>query len=135
MAQRIVLNETSYHGKGAIAELATEVERRGFKKAFVCSDPDLVKFGVTKKVTDVLDNAGYAYELYSNIKPNPNIQKTNAPQAKSIKFFIIILPAFFALVNPVSTIANPACIKNTKAAPNNTQIVSTDEYIINPPNN
>ena len=74
MAQRIVLNETSYHGKGAIAELATEVERRGFKKAFVCSDPDLVKFGVTKKVTDVLDNAGYAYELYSNIKPNPTIE-------------------------------------------------------------
>ncbi len=74
MAQRIVLNETSYHGKGAIAELATEVERRGLKKAFVCSDPDLVKFGVTKKVTDVLDNAGYAYELYSNIKPNPTIE-------------------------------------------------------------
>ena len=74
MAQRIVLNETSYHGKGAIAELATEVERRGFKKAFVCSDPDLVKFGVTKKVTDVLDNDGYAYELYSNIKPNPTIE-------------------------------------------------------------
>lgn len=74
MASRIVLNETSYHGKGAIAEIATEVERRGFKKAFVCSDPDLVKFGVTKKVTDVLDNAGYAYELYSNIKPNPTIE-------------------------------------------------------------
>ena len=74
MASRIVLNETSYHGKGAIAELATEVERRGFKKAFVCSDPDLVKFGVTKKVTDVLDQAGYAYELYSNIKPNPTIE-------------------------------------------------------------
>ena len=56
MVNRIVLNETSYHGAGAIQEIATEVTKRGFKKAFVCSDPDLVKFGVTKKVTDVLDN-------------------------------------------------------------------------------
>ena len=55
MANRIVLNETSYHGAGAIKEIAGEVKTRGFKKAFVCSDPDLVKFGVTKKVTDVLD--------------------------------------------------------------------------------
>ena len=71
MVNRIVLNETSYHGAGAIA---TEVTKRGFKKAFVCSDPDLVKFGVTKKVTDVLDNAGLAYEVYSQIKPNPTIE-------------------------------------------------------------
>ena len=56
MSNRIVLNETSYHGKGAIQDIATEVKTRGFKKAFVCSDPDLIKFGVTKKVTDVLDN-------------------------------------------------------------------------------
>jgi len=74
MAKRFVLNETSYHGKGAIAEIATEIKARGFKKAFVCSDPDLVKFNVTKKVLDVLDNAGIPYELYSNIKPNPTIQ-------------------------------------------------------------
>ncbi len=74
MSNRIVLNETSYHGKGAIQDIATEVKTRGFKKAFVCSDPDLVKFGVTKKVTDVLDNAGFAYEIYSNIKPNPTIE-------------------------------------------------------------
>ena len=74
MANRIVLNETSYHGAGAIKEIAGEVKTRGFKKAFVCSDPDLVKFGVTKKVTDVLDDAGLAYELYSNIKPNPTIE-------------------------------------------------------------
>ena len=67
MVNRIVLNETSYHGAGAIQEIATEVTKRGFKKAFVCSDPDLVKFGVTKKVTDVLDNAGLAYEVYSQI--------------------------------------------------------------------
>ena len=64
MVNRIVLNETSYHGAGAIQEIATEATKRGFKKAFVCSDPDLVKFGVTKKVTDVLDNAGLAYEVY-----------------------------------------------------------------------
>ena len=74
MSNRIVLNETSYHGKGAIQDIATEVKTRRFKKAFVCSDPDLIKFGVTKKVTDVLDNAGFAYEIYSNIKPNPTIE-------------------------------------------------------------
>ena len=74
MANRFVLNETSYHGKGAIKEIATEIQARGFKKAFVCSDPDLIKFGVTKKVTDVLDGAGIAYEIYSNIKPNPTIE-------------------------------------------------------------
>lgn len=74
MAKRIVLNETSYHGKGAVREIAAEVGARGFKKAFICSDPDLVKFGVTKKVTDVLDEAGCEYEVYSNIKPNPTIE-------------------------------------------------------------
>lgn len=74
MANRFVLNETSYHGAGAIAEIATEAKARGFQKAFVCSDPDLVKFGVTKKVLDVLEEAGLAYELYSNIKPNPTIE-------------------------------------------------------------
>lgn len=74
MANRIVLNETSYHGAGAIREIPGEVKVRGFRKAFVCSDPDLLKFGVTKKVTDVLDEAGLAYEIYSNIKPNPTIE-------------------------------------------------------------
>ena len=74
MANRFVLNETSYHGKGAIKEIATEIKGRGFAKAFVCSDPDLIKFGVTKKVTDVLDAANIAYEIYSEIKPNPTIQ-------------------------------------------------------------
>lgn len=74
MANRIVLNETSYHGAGAIQEIANEAKNRGFAKAFVCSDPDLIKFGVTKKVTDVLDAAGLAYEIYSNIKPNPTIE-------------------------------------------------------------
>ena len=74
MANRFVLNETSYHGAGAIAEIATETKIRGFKKACVCSDPDLVKFGVTQKVLDVLEKNGMAYELYSNIKPNPTIE-------------------------------------------------------------
>lgn len=74
MANRIVLNETSYHGKGAVAAIANEVKGRGFTKAFLCSDPDLLKFGVTQKVTDVLDKAGLAYEIYSDIKANPTIQ-------------------------------------------------------------
>ena len=74
MANRIVLNETSYHGSGAIKEIVNEVKGRNLKKAFVCSDPDLVKFGVTKKVLDVLEGAGLEYELYSNIKPNPTIE-------------------------------------------------------------
>ena len=74
MANRIVLNETSYHGAGAIQEIANEAKARGFKKAFVCSDPDLIKFNVTCKVTKVLEDAGLAYEIYSNIKPNPTIE-------------------------------------------------------------
>ncbi len=74
MANRFILNETSYHGAGAIKEIVTEFQARGFKKAFVASDPDLVKFGVTAKVTDLLDAAGIAYELYSNIQPNPTIE-------------------------------------------------------------
>lgn len=74
MANRFVLNETSYHGAGAIKDIATEAKGRGFKKAFVCSDPDLIKFGVTKKVIDVLEGAGLEYEIYSNIKPNPTIE-------------------------------------------------------------
>ena len=74
MANRFVLNETSYHGAGAIKEIATEAKGRGFKKAFVCSDPDLIKFGVTQKVIDVLEGAGLDYEIYSNIKPNPTIE-------------------------------------------------------------
>ena len=74
MANRIVLNEISYHGKGAIQEIANEVKAHGFQKAFVCSDPDLIKFGVTAKVLAVLDGAGLAYEVSSNIKPNPTIE-------------------------------------------------------------
>lgn len=74
MANRFVLNETSYHGAGAIKDIATEAKGRGFKRAFVCSDPDLIKFGVTKKVIDVLEGAGLDYEIYSNIKPNPTIE-------------------------------------------------------------
>lgn len=78
MANRFVLNETSYHGAGAISAIADEVTARGFKKAFVCSDPDLIKFGVTKKVTDVLDKISFPYEIYSNIKPNPTIENVQS---------------------------------------------------------
>ncbi len=74
MSYRFNLNETSYHGSGAIKEIAAEAKGRGFKKAFVCSDPDLIKFGVTKKVLDVLDEASLSYEVYSDIKANPTIE-------------------------------------------------------------
>ena len=74
MSNRFVLNETSYHGAGAINDIATEAKTRGFQKAFVCSDPDLVKFGVTQKVLNVLDQNDLEYTLYSNIKPNPTIE-------------------------------------------------------------
>lgn len=74
MANRFVLNETSYHGKGAIQSIAEEAKQRGFQKAFICSDPDLLKFGVTKKVTDVLDSHALDYTLYSDIKANPTIE-------------------------------------------------------------
>ena len=74
MADRIVLNPISYHGHGAIENIVTELTARGYKKAFVATDPDLLKFGVTKKVTDLLDKAGFAYEVYSNIKANPTIE-------------------------------------------------------------
>ena len=74
MANKIVLNEVSYHGKGAILNVPEEAKGRGFKKAFICSDPDLIKFNVTKKVTDLLDKEGLPYEIYSDIKANPTIQ-------------------------------------------------------------
>lgn len=78
MANRIVLNEISYHGAGAINHIADEVNARGFKKAFICSDPDLVKFKVTAKVTEVLDKEGLVYEVYSDIKPNPTIENVQS---------------------------------------------------------
>ena len=74
MAYRFNLNETSYHGKGAIKEIAVEAKGRHFRKAFVCSDPDLIRFNVTKKVLDVLEEAGLDYEVYSDIKANPTIE-------------------------------------------------------------
>lgn len=74
MANRIVLNTISHHGKGAIGEITNELTARGFKKAFVCSDPDLIKFNVTSKITDLLDKAAFEYEIYSDIKANPTIE-------------------------------------------------------------
>lgn len=73
MSNRIVLNEISYHGSGAIKNIVDEVQKRGYKKALVCSDPDLIKFGVTSKVTSILDEAGLPYIIYSDIKANPTI--------------------------------------------------------------
>ena len=78
MANRFVLNETSYHGKGAISNIADEVKGRSFKKCFVCTDPDLLKFGVAQKVTDVLDNADIQYSVYSNIKANPTVENVQS---------------------------------------------------------
>ena len=74
MANKIVLNETSYHGAGAIKEITVEAKNRGFGKAFVCSDPDLVKFNVTSKVTDLLKAENMDFEVYSEIQPNPTIE-------------------------------------------------------------
>lgn len=78
MSKKIVLNEISYHGAGAIKEIVTEVKGRNLNKAFLCSDPDLIKFGVTGKVTAVLDEAGLSYEIYSDIKPNPTIENVQS---------------------------------------------------------
>lgn len=74
MVNRIMLNQTSYHGCGAIQEIASEAKAHGFQKAFVCSDPDLIKFQVTAKVTDILDQSGLSYQIYSDIKANPTIE-------------------------------------------------------------
>ena len=82
MPNRIILNNVSYHGKGAIQAIPDEVRARGFKKAFVCSDPDLVKFNVTKKVTDLLDANNLEYVIYSNIKPNPTIENVQTGVAE-----------------------------------------------------
>ncbi|MBO5281281.1 MAG: lactaldehyde reductase [Clostridia bacterium] len=74
MANRFVANAISYHGKGAINEIPGIVAAKGFKKAFIATDPDLVKFGVTAKVTDILEKEGMEYVIYSDIKPNPTIE-------------------------------------------------------------
>ena len=74
MSNRIILNNVSYHGKGAIKEIPAIAKAKGFAHVFVCSDPDLIQFGVTAKVTDLLDEAGIAYTIYSGIKPNPTIE-------------------------------------------------------------
>lgn len=74
MANRFILNETSYHGKGAINAIGSEIKSRNAHKAFVCSDPDLIKFGVTDKVLNVLKQEGIEYSIYSNIKANPTIE-------------------------------------------------------------
>ena len=78
MANRIMLNQTSYHGAGAIAEVAAEAKSHGFKKALVCTGPSLLRHGVTAKVTDILDKNGLTYEIFSDIKANPTIENVQA---------------------------------------------------------
>lgn len=78
MSQRIVLNTISHHGKGAINEIVNEVKSKGFRKAFICTDPDLIKFGVSNKVTSLLDNSNLLYEIFSDIKANPSIENIKA---------------------------------------------------------
>ena len=78
MANRFVSNAVSYHGMGAIQEIPGLVAAKGLQKAFICTDPELVKFGVTKKVTDILDANGMAYEVYSDVKPNPTIENVQS---------------------------------------------------------
>ncbi len=92
MSQRFMLNETSYHGKGAIESIVPEINSRGYKSILVCTDPDLLKFGVTKKVTDLLDKAGITYHVYSNIKPNPTIENVQGgvEEAKRVKADAIV---------------------------------------------
>ena len=86
MANRIVLNETSYHGKGAVQDIVTEVKKRCFKKALVVTDPDLIKFHVADNVTKLLDANGLAYEVYDKVKANPtvNVVKSGVEMFKSI---------------------------------------------------
>jgi len=84
MSQRFMLNETSYHGRGAIKEIVTEAKGRGYTKALVCSDPSLIKFGVTDKVTSLLDKAKIPYEIFSDIKPNPTIENVKNGVEKCI---------------------------------------------------
>ena len=78
MANRIVLNTICYHGKGAIEKIVPELTARGYKKAFICTDPDLLKFGVAQKVTDLLDASGFAYEIFSDVKANPTIENVQS---------------------------------------------------------
>ena len=92
MSYRFMLNETSYHGKGAIQNIVSEINARGFKKILVCSDPDLVKFGVTSKVTSLLDEAKISYDLFTNIKPNPTIENvvSGVNKCKEVKADCIV---------------------------------------------
>lgn len=78
MAYRFILNETSYHGHGAVNEIVAEVKSRGFKKALIVTDADLMKFGVVKKVTNILDRNDFAYEIFDKVKANPSVAVVQA---------------------------------------------------------
>ncbi len=94
MANRIMLNQTSYHGIGAIKEIPNEVKTNGFSKALICCGPTLLKHGVIAKITDILDANGLAYEIFSDIKPNPTIENVvdgvNAFKAAGADYILAI---------------------------------------------
>ncbi|MCR5084513.1 MAG: lactaldehyde reductase [Succinivibrionaceae bacterium] len=122
MSNRIILNETSYHGSGAIASIVDEAKGRGLKKAFLCSDPDLVKFNVTKKVTSILDKAGLAYEIYSNIRPNPTIENVKT----GVKAFHDSGADYFIAVGGGSSMDTAKAISIIAANPEFADVVSLE---------
>ena len=109
MANRFVLNTISYHGSGAIKEIPGELQRRGYKKIFVCSDPDLVKFGVTAKVTDELDAAGIAWSLYSEIKPNPAMSPILTLLKQKTRENVNSVKAFQQMMKNIAAKGQPLC--------------------------
>lgn len=129
MANRIVLNNISYHGKGAINEIATEAKARGFKKAFLCTDPDLLKFGVTKKVMDVLESQGLPYVVFSDLKPNPTIG--NAQDA--VKSFLDSGADYIIAVGGGSAIDTAKAVSIIAANPDHMDVRSL-EGAVNTPN-
>ena len=118
---RIILNETSYHGKGCINEIPEIVNSKGFTKAFICSDPDLIKFGVTGKITDLLDQAQLPYDVYSKIKANPtieNVQEGVAAFKASGADYIIAIGGGVGMA-PINAIASDLAKKG-----NNVSVIS-----------
>lgn len=108
MANRFMLNETSYHGHGAIKNIVPEIKCRGFEKILVCTDSSLVRFGVSKKVTDLLDEADIKYEMFTDIKPNPTIENVLAgvKAAKEAKVDAIVAQRIVFLMKAINDAKN-----------------------------
>ena len=132
MANRVILNTVSFHGAGAIKEIPALAKNRGFKKVFICSDPDLVKFGVTKKVTDLLDEAAIPYSLYSDIKPNPTIQNVQAYILfkRKILFFRIKMIEMCFYFARIFTVSRKICQLMTESFYNNAIVVVITSAVI-----